>query len=78
MEAIALPPKALLEGIVDVPVEEDDVVVDKLVLAAVKELVGPYSWLAADPPETRPAEPLAPEFPIPVRMYRLRRSKGFC
>ena len=75
---MALPANALLEGIVEVLAEEDDVVVDKLVLAAVRELVGPYSWLAADPPETKPVEPLAPEFPMPVRMYKLRRSKGFC
>jgi len=38
-EAIA-PAKALLEGIVDIP-PDDDVVADKLVFAAVKELVGP-------------------------------------
>jgi hypothetical protein len=75
---MALPPNALLEGIVDELAEEDDVVVDRLVLAAVKELVGPYSWLAAEPPETRPAEPFVLEPAMPVRMYRLRRSRGFC
>jgi hypothetical protein len=54
---------------------EDDVVDERLVFAAVKELVGPYNWLADDPPATKPEEPL--ELPALVRMNRSRRSKGF-
>jgi hypothetical protein len=73
-DAIGPPPKALSEAIAEEPVE-DDVVDDRLVDAAVNELVGPYNWFAADPPETKPEEPL--ELPALVRMNRSRRSKGF-
>ena len=66
-----------MKALFDPLVEElpDDTVEGRLVVAAVKELVGPNNWLAEDPPETKPEEPLDP--PVPVRMYRWRRSKGF-
>jgi hypothetical protein len=54
---------------------EDDVVDDRLVDAAVNELVGPYNWLVDDPPATKPEDPL--ELPALVRMNRSRRSRGF-
>src|SRR5271169_97853 len=72
-EAMALPPKALSEAVEpEPPVEE--VLDDRLVLAAVSELVGPNNWLAEVPPDTRPAEPL--ELAAPVRIKRLRKSSG--
>jgi hypothetical protein len=73
-DAIDPPPKALSEAMAE-ELAEDDVVDDRLVFAAVNELVGPYNWLADDPPATKPAEPL--ELPALVRMNRSRRSKGF-
>src|SRR5271157_1072188 len=72
-EAMALLPKVLSEAVEPEP-PEDEVLEDRLVVAAVSELVGPYNWLAAAPPATRPAEPL--ELPAPVRMKRFRRSSG--
>ena len=36
---------------------EDEVEFERLVLAAVSELVGPYNWVAAEPPATNPEEP---------------------
>ena len=50
---------------------------ERLVVAAVSELVGPYNWVAADPPATNPDEPVAGLAAL-VRMKRSRRSRGFC
>ena len=55
---------------------EDEVELERLVVAAVSELVGPYNWVAAEPPATNPEEPV--ELPALVRMKRSRRSRGFC
>ena len=50
VEAICPPPKALSEAIVEER-PEDEVEFERLVVAAVRELVGPYNWVAAEPPE---------------------------
>src|SRR5208282_390889 len=76
VEAICPPPKAVSDAIVeDRPEEEVEFM--RLVVAAVRELVGPYNWLEDDPPDTNPADPAALVAAL-VRMKRSRRSKGFC
>ena len=77
VEAICPPPKALSEAIVEERPEEE-VEFDRLVVAAVRELVGPNNWVEADPPDTNPVEPAALVLAALVRMKRSRRSKGFC
>jgi hypothetical protein len=58
VDAICPPPKALSDPIVEERPEED-VEFDKLVAAAVRELVGPNNWALDDPPDTNPDEPAA-------------------
>ena len=53
---------------------EDAIEFERLVFAAVSELVGPYNWVADEPPDTRPADPVTLAWL--VRIKRLLRSRG--
>ena len=55
----------------------EEVEFDKLVVAAVTELVGPNNWVEDDPPDTNPVEPVAVVAAL-LRIKRSRRSRGFC
>ena len=65
-------PNAVLEAMVGLLAEAD---VEALATAAPDPLCGPNVWAAVEPPETKPMPPVVA--PIPVRMYRSRRSSGF-
>src|SRR6266536_6183848 len=76
VDATGPPPNTLFEPVED-DLAEAEVEEERLALAAVSELDGPNSGLAADPPATRTVEP--PELVAPVaavRIYRWRRSMG--
>src|SRR5271165_2811416 len=62
------PPNAVLEAIVELLADAEDA----LATAAPDPLCGPNVWAAEEPPATRPAPPV--DDPMPVRMYRSRRS----
>jgi hypothetical protein len=74
VEAIWAPPKALFEAMLEEKLAEDAVEFERLVLAAVSELVGPYNCAADEPPATKPVDPVV--LPWLVRMKRVRRSSG--
>ena len=63
-EAMGPPPNAEFEAVeAELP---PDALEERLVLAAVNELVGPNNWLADVPPETKPDEPLVADAPVRI------------
>src|SRR5205823_1374977 len=78
VDATGPPPKTPFEAMPEEPPVKlpEAELEERLAPAAESELEGPNRGLAADPPATRPEDPVVPV--APVRMYRCRRSRGFC